>query len=76
MFIFTILLIKQTDMKTTKRYAGEYVITKGGIAYSASYQYICKEWVVQPINDEYHECAYCDTLKSCKEYVANGFFDH
>lgn len=76
-FLFYIyIMIKQTDMKTTKRFAGEYVITKDNISYSASYQYIRKEWLVQPINDEYHECAYCDTLKTCKEYVTNGFFNN
>ena len=76
-FLFYIyIMIKQADIKTTKRYAGEYVITKDNISYSASYQYIRKEWLVQPINDEYHECAYCDTLKTCKEYVTNGFFNN
>jgi len=69
------MINKQTDMKTTKRFAGEYTITKNGEKFSASYQDVSKHWVVQPINDEVHDYVTCDTLKTCKLYVNNGYFN-
>ena len=62
-------------MKTTKRFAGEYIIEQDELFFSASYQDIRKEWVVQPINDEVHDYLYCDTLRDCKDAVLYGFFD-
>ena len=62
-------------MKTTKRFAGEYIIEQDALFFSASYQDIRKDWLVQPINDEVHDYLYCDTLKGCKDAVLYGFFD-
>ena len=62
-------------MKITKRFAGEYIIEKDKLFFSASYQDVSRRWFVQPINNEVHDYLHCDTLRDCKDAVLYGFFE-